>query len=368
VRGTRCSRVAVVGAGVGGLATAVELVRAGFEVEVFEQAEPGSGSTCGAMGTITPFSDHDADHNTLRLAAENSIHLRVLVKELEQSLGWNCGFRECGTLELHFEPHERAPLLARAEVIVESGHEAIYLDRSETLKLEPAINPSVGGAVYYPAEPELSPARMIQGLTEYLKSRGGAIHRNTRVFSVQESREEVRIEHEHGITTFGLAVVAAGLDHNMIGGLPSLQLEAITGEVIDGTLPDGVSIQHNLYYGRGFIAPKVAGNVLLGANYDLHPPGAPKSRDSCRLQSLLDTLSATVRILPCAEAMEINRFWRNWRPRGPNGRPIIRRVGQKVLILNGLYGLGFTLSFAFAHGIAQYFRDSSAGFPFAHLE
>lgn len=74
-------RVAVVGAGVVGLFTALRLARAGFEVEVYEEREPGSGAT-GANANVIHLLQPPPGKLRRRLALKGARLHRVYSREL----------------------------------------------------------------------------------------------------------------------------------------------------------------------------------------------------------------------------------------------------------------------------------------------
>ena len=80
-------RVAVVGAGIVGLACAEQLLRAGHHVRVFDP-NPGRGATAGAAGMIAPGGEAwHGESDLLRLGLASAQLWRGYARRLEAATG-----------------------------------------------------------------------------------------------------------------------------------------------------------------------------------------------------------------------------------------------------------------------------------------
>lgn len=189
MRGT--AEVAVVGAGITGLATAYELLRRGVEVRIFEAARPGAGQSAGR----TRIFRHA--HRRLDLV-ERAVEARVIWEEWEEELGARLLGRE-GMLLTGPTAVEVAALLD------EAGTPGRLLDEREQADVLPIFSPpgdpalldELGGSTDVRAAIEL-PARALGDRLVLAE-----------VFAVDPGEPAV-IETSEGIWEAGRAVLCAG--------------------------------------------------------------------------------------------------------------------------------------------------------------
>src|SRR3954453_18325447 len=91
--------VAVVGAGIAGLASAWRAAQTGLRVVVLERGTPGCGASSVAAGILAPGPEADfGEDELLRLNLESAALWPVFAAELEEATGMGTGYRADGAL------------------------------------------------------------------------------------------------------------------------------------------------------------------------------------------------------------------------------------------------------------------------------
>jgi sarcosine oxidase len=187
----RTADVAVVGAGIIGLACAYELVRRGVDVRVFEAAHPGAGQSAGR----TRIFRHAHRRREL---IERAVESRALWERWEQELGSRLLGRE-GMLLTGPAAEEVAALLA------EAGTPSRLVDEREQAQALPILAPPGGVAVL----DELGGSTDVAATIRLLASALGDRLVRAQVFAVEPGERAV-IETSEGIWEAGRAVLCAG--------------------------------------------------------------------------------------------------------------------------------------------------------------
>jgi sarcosine oxidase len=189
MRGT--VEVAVVGAGITGLATAYELVRRGVDVRVFEAARPGAGQSAGR----TRIFRHA--HRRLELV-ERAVESRALWEIWEEELGARLLGREGMVLTGPSAPEV-------AGLLEEAGTPGRLLDEREQAEALPILSPPGGPALLDDLGGSTDVSTAIQLLTNALGTRFVLAE----VFAVDPAEPAV-IETSEGIWEADRAVLCAG--------------------------------------------------------------------------------------------------------------------------------------------------------------
>lgn len=200
--------VAVVGAGITGLTTALELLARGRRVTVLEAHTVGSGSTGRSTGKVT--SQHGVVYGTLlarhgrevaqAYASCNQAAVRRVAGLVEEH-GIGCDARTVAGHVHTEDPATRVTLAEEAEAAASLGLPAQLVDQA------PVPYP-VAAAVRFEEQLQLDPRRYVDGLAAAVRRAGGRIHEHSRVRRVRRRAGGVRIATDHGHLEAGHVVVA----------------------------------------------------------------------------------------------------------------------------------------------------------------
>jgi len=307
-------RVTVVGAGVAGLTTALELAERGAEVEVLDRGQRLGDGCCSwfAGGMLAPWCERES--------------AEPLVATLgSESLGW---WRE------HF-----AGTQTRGSLVVAQGRDSGELGRfaSRTERFEwldadgiAALEPDLAGrfdrALYFKEEAHLDPREALAALESRLTQLGVPVRYGVESSNVRGSRTVVDCT--------GLAARAVLTD-----------LRGVKGEMLYVRLPEvSLSRPVRVLHPRVplYIVPRGGGLYMVGATtIESDQP----TRISAR--SLLELLGAAYALHPAFGEAEIVEIGTGVRPAFADNLPRIRRRGGTTYV-NGLYRHGFLLGPALA--------------------
>jgi FAD dependent oxidoreductase TIGR03364 len=200
-------RVAVIGAGIVGLAHAWSAARRGWEVLLFERNRRACGASIRNFGMVWPIGQPDGSlHRT-------ALHSRWLWRQLMQETGmWS---RECGSLHLAYRDDEWDVLSEFAGLVAARRYECELLSPEETCKRSPAAKrDGLLGALWSPTEICVDPREVIGDMPQWLQAKYGVkLHFDVSIDRVTSSS----VTSSNG-DTWGVdrVVVAAGAELSML--------------------------------------------------------------------------------------------------------------------------------------------------------
>ncbi len=313
-------RVTVVGAGVAGLVTAVELAERGAAVEVVDRGTRLGAEACSwyAGGMLAPWCEAES--------AEPAVveHGRFALRWWPEHFA---GTAMAGTLVVA-PPRDTAELQRFAR----RTSDFEWLEADGVAALEPDLAGRFRKALYFPREAHLDPRDALRGLADILARRGVPIR-----FGVEA--ELSTIDADRVVDCRGYAAAP---------DLPDLR--GVKGEmVLIRTREVKLSRPVRMLHPRIplYIVPRQDGLFMIGAT---SIESADRTRISAR--SLIELLSAAYALHPAFGEAEVVEIGTDVRPAYPNNLPAVRHQGR-VVSLNGLYRHGFLLSPAFGRQAAD---------------
>jgi sarcosine oxidase subunit beta len=320
--------VAVVGAGVVGLAIARELQARGARVAVFERASIGAGASGVQPGGVR---QQWGTRVACRLATESAAFYADADERLESSLP--LGFRACGYLFVAHDDQGLRRLAANVTVQNAAGVPSRLVSPAEAAELVPGmrIDSVLGGAWCSDDGYFDRPQSVVEAFARGLDIRIGEVR----------SLDELAAE---------TIVVAAGADTPSL--LPNLPI-AREDRYLFYSEPIGERLLEPLVVSpaRQFAAKQLGnGRVLasdLGARGDAS--GADRWRANVRagIDELLPILTYVSLPLLVHGAYDVT----------PDHQPILGRVEERVYVAAGFSGHGFMIAPAIARILAEAILD-----------
>ena len=313
-------RVTVVGAGVAGLACALELAERGAQVEVLERAQRPGGSCCSwfAGGMLAPWCELERSEPLIVRLGSESIgwwHDHFGETVLKGSLVVAHG-RDAGELERFARRTERFE----------------WLDEEGIAQLEPDLAGRFHRALYFKEEAHLDPRAALGALEQRLAALGAPVH--------------------YGVDAYGSEALDAGaiVDCTGLAARGTLtDLRGVKGEMLLLELSElALSRPVRVLHPRVplYVVPRGSGVFMVGAtSIESDQP----TRISAR--SMLELLSGAYALHPAFGEAEIVEIGTGVRPAFPDNLPRIERHGR-MLYVNGLYRHGFLLAPALARRVA----------------
>ncbi|MGE8558098.1 MULTISPECIES: NAD(P)/FAD-dependent oxidoreductase [unclassified Acinetobacter] len=160
-------KIAIIGAGISGLMSALELVEQGCSVIIFDQQQAGKAASWAGGGILSPMYPWRYPHAVNQLAQYGkSLYLE-----------WNEKLKPVSDID--FEIHETG-LLIFDETDFETGlnyarqfqepmQQCEYLQQEQIEQLNPFIDAKFQHAIYFPQIANVRNPRLLQSITTYLK-------------------------------------------------------------------------------------------------------------------------------------------------------------------------------------------------------
>jgi glycine oxidase len=330
--------ILVVGGGILGVATAAACHAAGLgSVLLIEAGRLGAGATGGAAGLLTPEIHEWSDPEPFVELARHSLDLW---SELEQTWPDGVGLIELDWIGLAPDPDGFAP---HQRPSVE------WLDHDQVADLVPGLARPMAGALIR-RQARVNPLRSLVRLAAVLP----AVATGTAATSVTvEGGRVVRVTTTAGDIHPGAVVFATGMPPLLDGLALDLPASRVKGHLLV-TEPSPVRLP-------GTVAPVATqlddGRLLVGGTFDMGDETPTVRQDV--IDSILAALYAT---LPAVRGLPAAYQWCCFRPRHPDGRPVIDRVPglDNAWLTSGHFRTGILMAPITAHTISRWI---SAGEP-----
>ena len=378
------TEIAVVGAGVVGLAVAEALVAQGHEVVLIDPEPPGSGASYGNAGTIAdyavlpvgtpevlknlpsllfdrnsplairpgalfalaPWLIRFALQSRRKAAERNAMAIATLLsgaRELWQDLAIRAGGADLLQQEgcLYLYETEKAFHAARADMAFRRslGVAVDLIEAHELAQLEPNL-PLMAGAAYFSGAAFLSdPGAMMLCLTEttlrYAGLLKGKVERLTRHF------DGILLEGPGCRVRAKKVILAAGAHSRALAAMAGdkVPLDTERGYHLEWDMPTPLLNRPACPTSRGFYLCPMTGRLRVAGTVELGGLTAPPSQH--RLDRLLEGARQIFPDLP-----EPTMSWMGFRPSLPDSLPVIgpSRGGADVIHAFGHGHIGLTLA------------------------
>jgi D-amino-acid dehydrogenase len=396
---TMRSDVLILGGGVIGLACSLQLLKAGASVRVLEQGAPGSGSSHGNCGTITP-----SHAPPLAMPGMIGVALRSMLRSdaplylnprLDgRRLRWLLGFaRRCNWRDFNRAAVARLAILQRSRELLaelvrsdaldcefdEGGvlyayrtaakrasdekHHAVVLDRlgiavqrlrgDEVEAMEPALKPGLVGGLFHPGDARLRPDRYVAELVRRVVDLGGVIEAGARVEGfVHENRRIRQVVTSRGAFDGDSVLLALGAWSPLLSKKLGLRLPMQPGK------------GYSLTYEKPELAPRHAlvlreasvcvttwqSGYRLGSTMEFS--GYAEGINRVRIDALRRGAADGLRQ---PEGPSLLEEWWGWRPMSVDELPIIGRSARwsNLLLATGHGMLGISMSTGTAELVAS---------------
>jgi glycine oxidase len=303
--------VSIIGAGVAGLASAVELSARGVTLEVLERTLSLGEGACSwkAGGMLAPWCEAATTDGAVARLGALSIDW------------WQCHFPATvrnGSLVVA-SARDAADLRRFAQHA--SHHE--WVDSERLAVLEPDLAGRFQRALFFPGEAHLDPRKALMALAAALAARGVPIR--------------FGVEAEPATASGDLVVDCRGLAARE--ALPDLR--GVRGEMLvvrthDVALSRPVRLLHPRI--PLYVVPRGEGLFMVGATMI-----ESEERRAVSVRSAVELLNAAYALHPAFGEAEIVELAADLRPAFPDNLPQVRRAGR-VVHANGLFRHGFLLS------------------------
>jgi gamma-glutamylputrescine oxidase len=340
--------VAIIGAGLAGVSTAVSLLERGVKsVRVLEADQPGSGASgrnggfvfagysLGNDALVRQLGDVEASrmHDWTRSAVR-------LVRERIDRYGIDCQVNDAGVVLADWFGDDRRLDQFRRRMADQLGFQLDFLDRDELR--ERVSSERYGAGLHEPGSFHFHPLRHIRGLVQQLAEQGISVHGNSPVQQIVRENSGWRLVCPHGQLHAGEVVLTTGgYDLRLWRPLqralqPISTYIAVTeplGKPLQELLPQSVAV-YDTRFAFDYFRPLPDGCLLWGGRISIanRSPGAIRRLLARDLK----------RVFPALSGVRFEHAWGGWMSYARHEMPLLGRTPE---------GLWHGLAFG-GHGMA----------------
>ncbi len=323
--------VVIVGAGIMGCASALELEERGVTVTLLERALPGAEASSAAGGILgAQVESHNAeDAELLSLFVKARSLFPAWAEELRERSGIDVGYRACGVVKLARGERECADLANVVALHAGKGLAAELLSPSEARALEPTLGEGFESAVHFKDDAQVDPPQLLRALAVALTKTEITVKTGAQVHGLLIERDHcVGVRTDEGELRADRVVVAAGSWSSLVGGMPTKIPKVIPARGQMVMLEQRPAATRSIVFGNGvYVVPRGDGRVVLGSTLEF--VGFQREVTAEGVHSIL---SGALRSVPSLKSAEMSRTWCNFRPY-TEGRPLIGRTEMPGLLL-----------------------------------
>ena len=315
--------IAVIGAGVAGLCSALALADSGLDVVLIGDARAGEASpaACGILD-----AGHGFAPDTLAVLRTARDLWPAFVTQLGERTGVTVPLNRDGVLHLATSIHEADRMAGLA------GEHAEWLDARALTSLEPQLA-HAQGALHYRYDGAVNPLVLLKALKHAVAKHVHArvLARTVASITPGAAADGVTVTLQGGDTLTAMrVVVAGGVWSGELTGVPMhLPIAPVRGQLMSVA---SKALRHVVMLGEGYVIPRGDGRTILGGTEEQTGFDA---RHTTEGMARIRALAAA--ILPSLGTAGMLSTWAGLRPMTRDGLPII---GADAEVPSVIYACG----------------------------
>ncbi len=323
------NEVVIIGGGVIGLATAIELKLRGVGITLLTKNRLQAASRAAA-GMLAPHAERLKSPSLFSLCKRSLYLYQEWIDKLEDITGSKTGYHPCGIIAPVYEVPSKTP------------YGGIWLEKEQLKEEQPGLSEKVVGAWWYPDDGQVDNRLLMQTLQEAAQIIGVDILEGVSVSALQQREGRV----ERLITSAGqmqarIYILATGAYTSQLLPLP---VRPVKGQMLALKMPKVVNyplpLQRVIFGPDIYLVPRQDGRLIIGATVE--EVGWTHYNTPKGLQSLLDR---AISLYPALEDYPIQEMWWGFRPGTPDESPIIGNShAENLLLAVGHYRNGILLA------------------------
>lgn len=325
-------RIAIIGAGVIGLAIGWRLAQAGASVDLFDAGVAGQGASHAAAGMLAACAELEpGEEDLLALNRESQLLWPAFAAALEAASGQDVGYRESGTLVVALNADDAGKL--RHQLTLHRKHDlpVEWLSAAEARRREPHLNTRLAGGLWCPEDHQADNRQVAAALKVAAEQAGARIHEHTPVDAVETTGGVARGVRIGGrLHAADVVILAAGAWSRSINIAPAapLPVRPVKGQMLSLQMDPANPLLTHVVWGPGiYMVPRKDGRLILGATVE------EKGFDTTiTAGGQLALLTHAWRAVPTIEELPILEQWVGFRPGSRDDAPILGASGVPGLI------------------------------------
>jgi glycine oxidase len=314
--------VAVVGAGVIGLACAWRAAEAGLSVIVLDRDQPGAGASGVAAGMLAPVTEASwGEEALLELNLASARRWPGFDGELRERAKASTGYEPRGALVVAVDRDDAEELRRLHRFQHSLGLDVSWLTRSECREMEPGLAPGIAGGIQAPQDHQVEPRALVRALVAALERAGGRLAAGTEVRAVEVANGRVAaLATDEGRLVAGHAVIAAGCWSPAIDGLAgeAPPVRPVKGQILRLGGRRSPLAARAVHTPRCYVVPRASGEVVVGATVEERG-----FDDAVTAGGVQDLLEAAHEALPDVRELELLEASARLRPGTPDNLPVV---------------------------------------------
>ena len=300
--------VLIIGAGVIGTMVARELSKYQLDVVILDKNNDAGDGTSSANSAII-HSGYDPEPGSLKAKFNvlGNAKYPKLVEELDVP------FIQCGSLTITLEDEQIPVLKELAERAKINGVEVKLLNKEETLKMEPNINPEVKGSLFAPTAGIIDPFNLVVHAMENAIDNGVTFLRNQEVLDIKKENNLYKVKTNKEELLTGIVINAAGVKSDKIASMIEDIDWAITPRKGEYYLLDHYAyglVNHTIFplpskKGKGvLVSQTTSGNYIVGPSSE-YADADDVSTDAPTLNNIRKAATLMVPSIPFNQTIRV---------------------------------------------------------------
>lgn len=353
------SDVVIVGGGVMGLFTALNLAEHGRSVAVIDRGRVWSEASAVNAGSL-------AAQNKLPPLVPYTLAAFDVWKALPERIGCDVDYHQTGGYKIATTPEEVTRLRAGLEAQRRAGLPVRFMEPDEIHAETPWLSDAVLAATWCPLDSFASPIRVGPGLHGTLARLGVAIAENTQIRSIDASAAAVRLETDAGEFRASQLVIAAGAWSGQVAAMLGSRVPvSLDVNMVSVTEPAPLVIGKIVTHARGILTLKQVSNgtCLIGGGWQ-GTGSLDDRRKDIDLDQIVHNLILANRVIPGLGPLHIVRSWAGYEGVSPDSLPYLGRLpGFDNVYMAACARGGFTLGPLFGQLLGELIVNGRTSMP-----
>ena len=310
--------VIIVGAGISGLLSAIELADSGRKICIIEKSRIGQGSSWAGGGILLPIYPWRYPEPVNTLVEWSLRHYPEFLAALCADTGIDPEWQACGHLILDADPD--AAVIRRWSD--RFSVEIEYISGKKLNRVEPGLSQHHAGALWAPNIGQVRSPRLLKALAVKANQMKVDIQENTALTGIKTDNRTIKtIKTSNSDHTAGSVLIAAGAWSGDLEqyGLPHTAVQPVRGQMIQFQTDPG-AIRTITLHKEHYVIPRKDGKVLAGST--LEHCGFDKTTTREAAQFLRQQ---AVSLFPMLGSVPLVNHWAGLRPGNDRQTPLIGR-------------------------------------------